>query len=49
MPFDRREQGPAMVSVRGVLGGHARQAPLAALLAEQFTVANHDRRGHGAS
>jgi len=47
--FDHAGQGPAVVIVGGVLGDRSQQAPLAALLAEQFTVYNYDRRGHGES
>ncbi|GEM_PF-3802124 len=47
--FDQSGQGPALVIVGGVLGDHHQQAGLAALLADQFTVYNIDRRGHGAS
>jgi pimeloyl-ACP methyl ester carboxylesterase len=47
--FERTGQGPAVVIVCGVLGDHTQQTPLAALLAEHFTVYNYDRRGHGES
>lgn len=47
--FDRAGMGPAVVIVGGVLGDRSQQAPLAALLAEHFTVFNYDRRGHGES
>jgi pimeloyl-ACP methyl ester carboxylesterase len=47
--FDRTGTGPAVVIVGGVLGDRSQQAPLAALLAERFTVYNYDRRGHGES
>ena len=47
--FDRSGKGPAVVVVGGVLGDRSQQAPLAALLAEHFTVFNYDRRGHGQS
>jgi len=47
--FERSGQGPAVVVVGGVLADHSQQAPLAALLAERFTVFNYDRRGHGES
>ena|SRR5579859_8005403 len=47
--FDRSGAGPALIVVGGVLGDRAQQAPLAALLAEHFTVFNYDRRGHGES
>ena len=42
--FDRSGKGPAVVVVGGVLGDRSQQAPLAALLAEHFTVFNYDRR-----
>jgi ribosome biogenesis SPOUT family RNA methylase Rps3 len=38
-----------VVIVGGVLGDHSQQAPLAALLAEQFTAYNYDCRGQGES
>jgi pimeloyl-ACP methyl ester carboxylesterase len=47
--YDALGAGPAVVVVGGVLGDRSQQAPLAALLAERFTVYNYDRRGHGAS
>lgn len=47
--FDKSGMGPAVVVVGGVLGDRSQQAPLAALLAEHFTVFNYDRRGHGKS
>ena len=47
--FDRSGQGPGVVLVGGVLGDRSQQAPVAALLAEHFTVFNYDRRGHGES
>jgi len=47
--YDQSGQGPAVVVVGGILGGRSQQAPLAALLAEHFTVFNFDRRGHGES
>ncbi len=42
--LDPAGQGPAAVMC-GVLGDHSQQAPLAALMAEQFTVYNYDRGG----
>jgi pimeloyl-ACP methyl ester carboxylesterase len=47
--FDRLGQGPGVIVVGGILGDRSQQAPLAALLAEHFTVFNYDRRGHGKS
>jgi pimeloyl-ACP methyl ester carboxylesterase len=47
--FESTGQGSAVVLVGGILGDHSQQAPLAALLAEHFTVFNYDRRGHGQS
>lgn len=47
--FERTGKGPAVVLVGGILGDRSQQAPLATLLAEDFTVFNYDRRGHGAS
>ncbi len=47
--LDISGKGPAVVIVGGVLGDRSQQAPLAALLAEHFTVFNYDRRGRGES
>ena len=47
--YEKSGKGPAVVVVGGVLGDRTQQAPLAALLAEHFTVYNFDRRGHGES
>jgi alpha-beta hydrolase superfamily lysophospholipase len=47
--YERLGEGPAVILVGGVLGDHSQQAPLAALLAEHFTVFNFDRRGRGES
>ena len=47
--FERFGKGPGVVLVGGILGDRSQQAPLAALLAEHFTVFNYDRRGHGES
>jgi pimeloyl-ACP methyl ester carboxylesterase len=47
--FEKSGDGPAVIVVGGVLGDRSQQAPLAALLAEHFTVYNYDRRGHGES
>lgn len=47
--FEKSGKGTPIVIVGGVLGDSSQQAPLAALLAERFTVYNYDRRGHGQS
>jgi pimeloyl-ACP methyl ester carboxylesterase len=47
--YERSGSGPAVVVVGGILGDRSQQAPLAALLAEQFMVFNYDRRAHGQS
>lgn len=47
--FDRRGAGPALVLITGALGTRAGHQPLAALLAEDFTVFNYDRRGRADS
>jgi pimeloyl-ACP methyl ester carboxylesterase len=47
--FDQTGTGPAVVVVGGVLGDRSQQAPLAAILAQHFTVFNFDRRGRGES
>jgi len=47
--YGRIGKGPALILVGGVLGDRSQQAPLAALLADRFTVFNYDRRGHGES
>ncbi|MDX6347575.1 MAG: hypothetical protein QOF84_2365 [Streptomyces sp.] len=47
--YDRTGQGPPLVVVCGALSGRAAVAPLAALLAPDFTVLTYDRRGLGAS
>src|SRR5215212_1518300 len=47
--FDCLGEGPPLVIVGGTLGDRTQQAPLAALLAQHFTVYNYDRRGHGQS
>ena len=46
---DKLGKGPAVVIVGGVLGDHWQQAPLAAILAQDFTVFNYDRRSRGES
>lgn len=49
--YDRIGEGPAVVLVDGALVYRAQwgQGPLAALLADQFTVYTYDRRGRGES
>jgi pimeloyl-ACP methyl ester carboxylesterase len=47
--YDRRGGGPAVILVGGALTDRSENAPLAAELAEQFTVINYDRRGRGDS
>src|SRR2546421_3734356 len=47
--YEKSGQGPAVVIVGGIVGDRSQQAPLAALLAKDFTVFNLDRRGHGES
>ncbi|MFD8345349.1 MULTISPECIES: alpha/beta fold hydrolase [Streptomyces] len=47
--FDRSGTGPAVVLVASALADRSDTAKLAALLAEDFTVINYDRRGRGAS
>jgi pimeloyl-ACP methyl ester carboxylesterase len=47
--FDRLGEGPPVILVCGGSTDRASNAPLAALLAEHFTVFNYDRRGRGDS
>lgn len=47
--FDRAGDGPAVVLVSGGSVDRSVNAPLAALLAQHFTVFNYDRRGRGES
>jgi pimeloyl-ACP methyl ester carboxylesterase len=47
--YEKSGHGPAVVIVGGIAGDRSQQAPLAALLAKNFTVFNFDRRGHGES
>jgi pimeloyl-ACP methyl ester carboxylesterase len=47
--FDRSGEGPAVILVCGGSTDRSANAPLAALLAEHFTVFNYDRRGRGDS
>ena len=47
--YDKSGNGPAVVIVGGIAGDRSQQAPLAALLAKDFTVFNFDRRAHGES
>ncbi len=47
--FDRAGDGPPVILVCGASTDRMANAPLAALLAEHFTVLNYDRRGRGDS
>jgi hypothetical protein len=47
--YDKSGHGPAVVIVGGVIGDRSQQAPVAELLASDFTVFNFDRRAHGES
>ena len=47
--YDRLGQGPVLRLVAAALSTREEVAPLAGLLAEQFTVINYDRRGRGDS
>lgn len=47
--YDKSGHGPAVVIVGGVIGDRSQQAPVAELLANDFTVFNFDRRAHGES
>ncbi|GGK72767.1 alpha/beta hydrolase [Planomonospora parontospora subsp. parontospora] len=47
--FDRLGDGPPVVLVSGASCTRTVHAPLAELLAAEFTVLNHDRRGRGGS
>ena len=47
--FDQSGQGPVVILVGGALGDRSASEPLAALVAEHFTVLNYDRRGRGES
>jgi pimeloyl-ACP methyl ester carboxylesterase len=47
--FDRLGEGPPVILVCGGSTDRTSNTPLAALLAEQFTVFNYDRRGRGDS
>jgi pimeloyl-ACP methyl ester carboxylesterase len=47
--YDRQGSGPAVILVGGGLVDRSENAPLAAELAESFTVYNYDRRGRGES
>src|SRR5262245_31869007 len=47
--YDQMGKGPAVILVCGGSVDRASNAPLAALLAEHFTVFNYDRRGRGDS
>src|SRR5918996_2353811 len=47
--YDRQGSGPAVILVGGAFVDRSENAPLAAELAEGFTVYNYDRRGRGDS
>ena len=47
--YDRQGDGPVVVLVTGALDDGSENAPLAAKLAEEFTVVNYARRGRGGS
>src|ERR1700737_4006617 len=47
--YQKSGRGPAVVIVGGVLGDRSQQAPVADLLAGDFTIFNFDRRGLGES
>jgi pimeloyl-ACP methyl ester carboxylesterase len=47
--YDRDGSGPAVILVGGAFVDRSENAPLAAELAERFTVYNYDRRGRGDS
>ena len=47
--FDRSGAGPALILVGGALSDRAAWAPVAKLLAPNFTVVSYDRRGRGDS
>jgi pimeloyl-ACP methyl ester carboxylesterase len=47
--YEKSGHGPAVVIVGGVVGDRSQQAPVAEILANDFTVFNFDRRGHGES
>jgi pimeloyl-ACP methyl ester carboxylesterase len=47
--YDRQGSGPAVILVGGAFVDRSENAPLAAQLAERFTVYNYDRRGRGGS
>jgi hypothetical protein len=47
--YDRQGRGPAVVLVGGAFVDRSENGPLAAELAERFTVYNYDRRGRGES
>jgi pimeloyl-ACP methyl ester carboxylesterase len=47
--YDRQGAGPPVIVVGGGLGDGSENAPLAAELADRFTVYNYARRGRGES
>ncbi|MET7653158.1 MULTISPECIES: alpha/beta hydrolase [unclassified Streptomyces] len=49
LAYARAGQGPAVILVSGAMSTGGTMAPLAAQLADRFTVLRHDRRGRGES
>jgi hypothetical protein len=47
--FDQWGEGSPLIYVGGALNDRSAGAPLAAILAQRFTVLSYDRRGRGAS
>ncbi len=47
--FDQSGDGPSIILISGASTDRSANAPLAALLAQSFTVINYDRRGRGDS
>jgi pimeloyl-ACP methyl ester carboxylesterase len=47
--YEKAGSGPAIVFAAGAFNDHTRLAPLAAALADAFTVVSYDRRARGAS
>ncbi|HEX6509728.1 MAG TPA: alpha/beta hydrolase, partial [Chloroflexota bacterium] len=47
--YERSGDGPPIILVAGASADRSADAPLAALLAQHFTVFNYDRRGRGDS
>jgi pimeloyl-ACP methyl ester carboxylesterase len=47
--FDRLGEGPPLIMITGAFNTRTTTAPLSAVLQDQFTVLNYDRRGRGDS